>query len=349
MFRAASLAALSLLAAVFAACGGGAASGEADPASAAPAGAMAYIEIAVRPDGETRDNALDAVGKVLNTDDPEGKIREVIDKAMAEQDADTAGLDYDKDIKPWLGERAGAWFNSTVDDDGDPGGAVLVGVTDAEAAMDAVHKGYSNSGEKLVKRSYNGVDYEVDEDGTAIGIVGDDFLAAGPEATFKTTIDAQKGVLARRVRPVQEGAREPGREPPRALLCRSQAGVRARRLAARRDRTAAAAQAVPEGHPVRQDRRADGLVRGGRRPPGARHGRQPRGRRLARRARQALLDGQHAAAQGTAGRHVGGVRIAQVRPVDQGGARPVRRPARRHGRPRAAARASSASTSTRTS
>ena len=193
MLRAASLAALSLLAAVFVGCGSGAASGEADPASAAPANAMAYIEIAVRPEGDTRDDALDAAGKVLATDDPEGKIREFLDKAMAEEDADTADLDYDKDIKPWLGERAGVWFNSKLDDEGDPGGAVLVGVTDSEAAMDAVHKGYSNSGEKLTKRSYNGVDYEVDGDGTVIGIVGDDFLAAGPEATFKTTVDAQKG------------------------------------------------------------------------------------------------------------------------------------------------------------
>jgi hypothetical protein len=198
MLRAALLAALALVAALAAACGGGAASGEADPASAAPANAMAYIEIAVRPEGDTREDALAAAGKVLATDDPEGKIREFFDKAMAEEDADTADLDYDKDIKPWLGERAGVWFNNKLDADGDPGGAVLVAVTDSDAALDAIHKGYSNSGEKLTKRSYNGVDYEVDEDGTAIGIIGDDFLAAGPEATFKTTVDAQKdgGTLA---------------------------------------------------------------------------------------------------------------------------------------------------------
>jgi uncharacterized protein DUF3352 len=193
MLRAASLAALSLLAALLTACGGGAASGEADPASAAPANAMAYIEVAIRPGGDTRDDALAAAGKVLATDDPEGKIRGFIDKAMAEEDADTADLDYDKDIKPWLGERAGVWFNNKLDDEGDPGGAVLVAVTDSEAALDALHKGYSNSGEKLTKRSYNGADYEVDKDGTAVGMIGDDFLAAGPEATFKATVDAQKG------------------------------------------------------------------------------------------------------------------------------------------------------------
>jgi hypothetical protein len=193
MLRAVLLAALTLVAALAVACGGGPASGEADPASAAPANAMAYIEVAIRPEGETRDDALAAAGKVLATDDPEGKIRELIDKAMSEQEADTGGLDWDKDIKPWLGERAGVWFNNRLDDEGDPGGAVLVAVTDSEAALDAVHKGYADSKEKLTKRSYNGVDYEVDEDGTAVGMVGDDFLAAGPETTFKATIDAQKG------------------------------------------------------------------------------------------------------------------------------------------------------------
>jgi hypothetical protein len=193
MLRAVLLAALSLVAVVVAACGGGPASGEADPASAAPADAMAYIEVVVRPEGDMREDALAAAGKVLATDDPEGKIRELFDQAMAEEDADTADLDYDKDIKPWLGERAGVWFSNKPDDEGDPGGAVLVAVTDSDAALDAIHKGYSNSGEKLTKRSYNGVDYEVDEDGTAVGIVGEDFLAAGPETTFKTTVDAQKG------------------------------------------------------------------------------------------------------------------------------------------------------------
>jgi len=191
MLRAASLAALSLLAALVVACGGGAASGDADPASAVPANAMLYAEVAVRPEGDLREDALAAAGKVLNTQDPEGRIRELLDKALADQKA--SELDYDRDIKPWLGERAALWLSTRLDDEGDPSGAVVVDVTSGEDAMGAVRRGAENNGDKLTKRSHNGVDYEVDQDGVAAGVVDDEFLLIGPEAEVKASIDAQKG------------------------------------------------------------------------------------------------------------------------------------------------------------
>jgi hypothetical protein len=191
MLRAASLAALSLLAALVVACGGGAASGEADPASAVPADAMFYGEATIKPEGGTRDDALAAAGKVLRTDDPEGKIRSLLDEAVAE--GNEGKLDYDKDIKPWLGDRIGLWFDTRLDRDGDPGGALIVAVTDQDAAIGAVRKASANRGDKLTKRSYSGTDYELDQDGDAFGPVGDDFIAFGPEAQFKRTLDAEKG------------------------------------------------------------------------------------------------------------------------------------------------------------
>jgi hypothetical protein len=191
MLRAASLAALSLLAALVVACGSGSAGGEADPASAVPADAMFYGEVNVRPEGDLRQDTLDAAGKVLRTDDPEGTIRELIDKAFAEEDQ--ADLDYDKDVKPWLGERLGLWFGTRLDGEGDPVGALIVAVTDTEAAMEAVRKSRKNNGDKLASRSYNGTEFDVDQDGVAMGIVGDDYLAVGDEAEFKKTVDAAKG------------------------------------------------------------------------------------------------------------------------------------------------------------
>src|SRR4051812_32842158 len=156
MFRAASLAALSLLVALVVGCGGGAASGDADPASAVPANALLYAEVAIQPEGDLREDALDAVGKVLNTEDPEGKLREYLDKAFAESgDAD---LDYDKDIKPWLGERAALFLGTRLDGDGDPTGAAIVDVTNGDDAMGSIRRGAESEGAKLEKRSHNGVD-----------------------------------------------------------------------------------------------------------------------------------------------------------------------------------------------
>lgn len=191
MIRAASLAALSLLVALVVACGGGAASGDADPASAVPANAMLYAELAIRPEGDLREDALAAAGKVLNTSDPEGKIRELLDKALAEEGEQD--LDYDRDIKPWLGERAAVWLNTRLDDEGDPSGSVVVDVTNGEDAMGAIRRGAKSNGDTLKKQSYNGVDYEVDEDGVAAGVVDDELLLIGPEPEVKASIDAHKG------------------------------------------------------------------------------------------------------------------------------------------------------------
>jgi uncharacterized protein DUF3352 len=189
MLRAATLAALSLLVTLLVACGSGAAGGDDDPASAVPANAILYAEVVIQPDGDLKDDALDAAGKVLATDDPEGKIREFLDKALAEAD-DT--LDYEKDIKPWLGDRAAVWLGKDFAANGDPTGAGVVAVTDEEKAMDAIVKGSEKSGEKLTKRTYKDVEYQVSQDGVAAG-TSDGFLLLGPEADVKRAIDAQDG------------------------------------------------------------------------------------------------------------------------------------------------------------
>jgi uncharacterized protein DUF3352 len=191
MLRAASLAALSLLAALVVACGGGASDGDADPASAVPADAMVYAEVIVRPEGDLREDALAAAGKVLRTKDPQGKLREYLDKAMAEQEE--TSLDYDKDIKPWLGERAGMWFTFRSAQEEEPTATFVVDVTDSEAAMEAIRKAAKDSGDKLTKRTYNDVDYEVDGDKFGGGVVDDEFLILGFEPELKRSIDAQKG------------------------------------------------------------------------------------------------------------------------------------------------------------
>ena len=58
---------------VLAACGGGGGAAGAEPASAVPAGTAIYFEGVVRPEGDQRDDVLDAARKVLRTDDPEAQ------------------------------------------------------------------------------------------------------------------------------------------------------------------------------------------------------------------------------------------------------------------------------------
>jgi hypothetical protein len=148
MLRAVALFALSALAALVVACGGSAADGAADPASAVPADAMLYSGVVIRPSGDVRADALAAAGKVLRTDDPSAKLHELVDKALAE---DGSALDWDKDIEPWLGDRAGIWFSSRLDGEGDPGGSAIIATTDPDAALDTFHK--TSKGETLTSRT----------------------------------------------------------------------------------------------------------------------------------------------------------------------------------------------------
>jgi hypothetical protein len=178
---------LLLIAVVLAACGGGAGATDADPAEAVPAGTAVYVEGVVRPEGDMREDVLDAAGKLLRTDDPEKKVRELIDQGLKESDGPAAS--YEKDVAPWLGEKAGVWVSGV--DRPEPGYTVLVAAKDTEKAQEAIDKGTKEQG-ATTQKSYEGVDYQVDEEGVAYGIVGD-YLAVGTEAEFKRTVKAEDG------------------------------------------------------------------------------------------------------------------------------------------------------------
>jgi hypothetical protein len=181
-----SLPCLVLVSIALAACGGAGGAADADPAKAVPAGTAMYFEGVVRPEGDQREDVLDAAGKVLRTDDPEAKIRELIDQGLKESDG--PAVDYDKDIAPWLGEKAGVWVTGV--DREKPGYMAVIATKDTEEAQKAIDKAAED--EKSEKnRSYEDVDYMVDEDGVAAGIVGD-YLAVGTEPEFKRTVKAEQ-------------------------------------------------------------------------------------------------------------------------------------------------------------
>jgi hypothetical protein len=165
-------------------CGGsGASSGGPDPATSVPANAGIYVEGVVRPEGDARENALAAAGKLLGTSTPEKTLEDLFNK-NAKDDKDKP-LNWDRDVSPWLGQRAGVWASAA----GDKGGFTFaIATKDEDKAKEFLRRAAGNDR----KASYKGVDYTVDSEGTASGLSGD-FLLLGTEREFKRTIDAQKG------------------------------------------------------------------------------------------------------------------------------------------------------------
>ncbi len=182
-----TLAALSATAVLAGGCGGAGADGEGDPASAVPQDALFYAELVVRPEGSLREDARDAAGKVLRTDDPEAEIRRLMGLAFADTGED---FDFDRDVEPWLGERAGIWVRPS--EAKDNFGALLLATTDAEEAETSLTASLERDGKTVAERSHNGTDYLVNSEEVAAGIVGD-FAVIAREAEYKRTIDAFEG------------------------------------------------------------------------------------------------------------------------------------------------------------
>jgi hypothetical protein len=148
-----------------------------DPAKAVPASAPFYLEATVRPDGKQRTDLEAALKKVLNTDDPGAKIKELINKQASKD-----GQSYEKDIDPWLGDKAAVAITSL---SGESQAVVIVNSTDDSKAKDSLAKEHDYS----EKRSYEGTDYRYDPGDKSAATVTKGFAVIGDEAAVKQVID----------------------------------------------------------------------------------------------------------------------------------------------------------------
>jgi hypothetical protein len=180
-------AALGVLVLVLAGCGGSSAP---DVAGLAPPGSPVFVEGTVRPSGELKANT-DAVAKRIAGIDNLGDF--VVSELESSAQADGEPFDYEREVEPWLGDRAGIFFEKLEGADlSSPG--VIVESTDTEATQEFIDTQVEASKTPYRETSYEGVDFEVGgQEGNAIGVIGD-FLALGDdERVFKEMVDASNG------------------------------------------------------------------------------------------------------------------------------------------------------------
>lgn len=186
--RAATVALAGLALVPIAGCGGdeaapGAGGGDSKLASLAPASAPVYLEAAIQPDGKLKDDINGVIKKFA----PDQDIEKLTDLAFKDS---TDKVNFQADVKPWLGKRAGVFFTGVKPGSEDPEGAALVEVTDTGKALETVKKGSKGP---FSDKEYKGTKYSLDaSDDTANGIV-DDTLVAGTESGFKAVVDAAAG------------------------------------------------------------------------------------------------------------------------------------------------------------
>ena len=178
-------------AAVVAGCGGSSGSGAVDvgPAAAVPATAALYIDGTVKPTGQSQADAQAALGKVLKTPDPGGKIVSLIEGQAKSQGHP---FDYEQDVAPWLGQKAGFFFTDLSDEA--QKGAAVIETTNAASALAFARKESGATATSPAPQTYNGVSYQAEPDDptTVFGTVGD-FLVTGDVEGFKAAVDANSG------------------------------------------------------------------------------------------------------------------------------------------------------------
>lgn len=169
-------------------------SAENQVSAAIPADAVFFGQVVVRPEGEDRERLEALLEPFLDSEGDGATLEERFDQLLAEEEA---GITYEEDIEPWLGEHAGFWAADFGDagliapeDEPDDGAySFAVEVTDEEAATEFAQGSAESAEVEIEELSYEGVDLLIDEDNQGIAVT-DGLLIGGTEKGLEASIDA---------------------------------------------------------------------------------------------------------------------------------------------------------------
>src|SRR3954451_5324160 len=182
----AAVAALSILAG----CGGDSGISSSDPASLAPAKSPLYLEATVLPSGKLKTEVDDLVSTVAGIDNVGDEIVSLLESSASESGE---RVDFDKEIKPWLGEKAGMSFQS-YDGEDFKHFAVAIQSKDSDSALEFIEKHADDEGEAPEEGEYEGNKYFVEaDDDSVVGVVGDFVVIAEDKQGFEGAVDAADG------------------------------------------------------------------------------------------------------------------------------------------------------------
>ncbi|MFF0340690.1 DUF3352 domain-containing protein [Kribbella sp. NPDC004875] len=138
-------------------------SGGKQPADVLPGTAVGYARVDLNPSAGQKVNAIrflmkfpsvkDQLGLTGEKDDLKQKLFEQIKKSAGD---DLADVDFDKDIKPWLGDRAGAALLPSADGKKSPTPVIAVEVKNQDAANKGMDKLLANERDKPGRAFSNG-------------------------------------------------------------------------------------------------------------------------------------------------------------------------------------------------
>jgi Protein of unknown function (DUF3352) len=174
------LAVLAVLAFVVRSCGGDAATSPpaADAAKLVPADALVYLHLSTDTDREAVEQALDLAERFP-------AFPRLRDAAVGRLSTATAGVSFERDVRPWLGDEAALALLNTRSQTA--GSLVVLAVADRKKA-DAFLSRVAGTPNRTEYRGADVLSY-----GNAVAAFVDDFLVIGQQEGVRAAIDAQAG------------------------------------------------------------------------------------------------------------------------------------------------------------
>jgi hypothetical protein len=160
-----------------------------DPASVMPAGVPLYVSATLQPEGETKKN-IEALAKELAGVDNLGEL--IVEELENSAAGEGESYDFEKEVTPWLGDE-GALFLREYGGEHFEGYGGAIQITDEGEARSFIDKQAEARSEETEDDSYEGVDFIVEEDGSAVGVFDELIVVGENEAIFKSMVDASEG------------------------------------------------------------------------------------------------------------------------------------------------------------
>ena len=142
------------------------------------------MDATVKPTGTAKTDTEEALKTILDTDDPAGKIIDQIDK---QKTATGQPVNYQTDIAPWIGQKAGVFFTALGETSK---GSSVIETTNPSAALAFAQKANGTSGQP---KTVDGVSVQTAQDPTTAYATVGDFLLVGDETGVEAAIQADKG------------------------------------------------------------------------------------------------------------------------------------------------------------
>jgi hypothetical protein len=185
-----AIAAVLALALAVAGCGGGSGGGGGEPAGLVPKKAPVYLEANLNPDGETSEALNEVAQTVLGIDNVGEFVAEELEGAAL---GEGEKLNFEEEIEPWLGEKAGLYLDG-YDGNDFHGVGMALETTNSGEAEEFIEERVEKNDEGAEGGEFEGNKYyeEPDEE-SVLGMVGDYIAFAETKGDFEEMVEAFEG------------------------------------------------------------------------------------------------------------------------------------------------------------